>query len=61
MKLDMLLVYVTEYARVVVERFLATKEVTDLKEADKYDDVFKQVKQHLRDEFQQLDPIPVII
>ena len=56
-KIDMLKVYVTGYARIVLERYLATREMKELSSAKEHAEIFDKVRDHLKREFQKYDPV----
>ena len=56
-KIDMLKVYVTGYARIVLERYLATREMKELSSAKEHAEIFNKVRDHLKREFQKYDPV----
>ena len=56
-KIDMLKVYVTGYARIVLERYQATREMKELSGAKEHVEIFDKVRDHLKREFQKYDPV----
>ena len=53
----MLKVYVTGYARIVLERHLTTREMKELSSAKEHAEIFDKVRDHLKSEFQKYDPV----
>ena len=56
-KIDMLKVYVTGYARIVLERYLTTREMKELSSAKEHAEIFDKVRFHLKSEFRKYDPV----
>ena len=56
-KIDMLKVYVTGYARIVLERYLTTREMKELSSAKEHAEIFNKVRDHLKSEFQKYDQV----
>jgi transposase InsO family protein len=56
-KIDMLKVYVTGYARIVLERYMTTNEIRELTTMKEHEEVFNKVRDYLRKEFQKYDPV----
>ena len=54
-KIDVLKVYVTGFARIVLERCLATREMKELSSAKEHPEIFDKVRDHLQREFQKYD------
>ena len=54
-KIDVLKVYVTGFARIVLERYLATREMKELSSAKEHPEIFDKVRDHLQREFQKYD------
>ena len=47
-KIDMLKVYVTGYAWIVVERYMTTNEIRELTDMKEHEKVFNKVRDHLK-------------
>ena len=53
----MLKVCVTGYARIILERYLTTREMKEVSSAKEHAEIFDKVRDHLKSDFPKYDPV----